>query len=147
MNTFVYKANDPQSHKQLGKELGKLESGEWIISWKINRPIRSISQNKFFHAVCKVYAIYTGHTLEEIKDEFKRDCFFEMKVDKQGVEFKRLKSTAKLDSAQFTHLCNALLQWGLDKHAECYVPRKEDMTYQTLMEIDERYEREIELAA
>ena len=142
MKHFVYKAGDKYSHQDLGRELMKLEDGEYLISWKKNRNIRSIPQNRLFHALCSVYAMYSGYTLEEIKDDFKRDCFYEIKFGKQGQEIKRLKETRGLDTAEFTRVVNQLMLWGSQRWPECIVPRREDVDYKMLMEIETNYDLE-----
>lgn len=145
MKRYLYKKT-AEDHARFGRQLwadiADDDQREYIISLKLNRNIRSIPQNAMFHAICQIYAMYTGHTLEEIKDEFKRERFYELKVDKQGNEFKRLKSTKGLDTLEFTSLINNLMQWGQEHHPTCIVPRREDMHYQRLMEIEDQYERE-----
>jgi hypothetical protein len=142
-NFFIYKKT-PDIHAQFGKYVWDTanEGVEYIFTRKVNRAIRSLPQNRLFHVICQIYAMYTGHTMQEIKDEFKSERFFKMETDKQGVLFKRLRSTAKLDTTEFTSLVNNLLEWGRDKWPKCVVPRKEDMNYIMLMEIESQYERE-----
>ncbi len=122
-------------------QIKDLPPDEYIILIKKNKPKHSIKQSNFFHAICQLYAIQTGHYLEEIKDEFKRDRFFEMKVDKQGREFKRLKPTADLDEAEYSVLNTLLLEWGKEKHPEVVVPKKGDLTYIQWMNIGNEYTR------
>lgn len=130
-----------QTKERINKMIDEMPDGEYIGDIKKNLPIRSIKANKFFHAVCNVYAIYTGHTMQEIKDEFKRDRFFEMRVDKQGREYKHLKETSGLDTKEYASVCNNLLQWGREKHPEITIERQEDMDYQRWMEIENEYNR------
>lgn len=108
---------------------------------KEKRNIRSVKANAFFHAICQLYAINTGHTLEEIKDEFKRARYYELIVDKRGREFKRLKSTSGLDTAEFASVCNNLLQWGREEFPEVIVPQRKDMDYIKWMDIQNDYEQ------
>jgi len=145
MNIWIYEAATPQqrlaSHKAIGRKLQDLEAGkDYIVQVKVKKNIRSIKQNAFFHAVCQLYAVYTGHTLEEIKDEFKRARWFEMREDKLGRQFKRLKSTAGLDTAEFASVCNNLLQWGREEFPGCIVPEPQDMDYKMWMDIQNDYE-------
>lgn len=145
---IIYKTGDAALHQKIGHNLMRLPDGEYIISWKKNRNVRSLPQLRLAHVICKIYAIYTGHTLEEIKDEFKRERFYEIRTDKQGKEFKRLKSFSKdfdgrsWDTLEMTSLVNNLLDWGNTHHPLCVVPRKEDIHYQMLMEIENDYEVE-----
>lgn len=145
---MIYKTGDTTKHQVLGRTFMRLPDGEYIISWKRNRNIRSLPQLRLAHVICKIYGMYTGHTLEEIKDEFKRERFYEIKIDKQGKEFKRLKSFSKdfdgrpWDTIEMTSLINNILDWGHTHHPLCVVPRKEDIDYIRLMEIEQDYDIE-----
>lgn len=142
MKSYLYEPGNDASHKEIGRILRELpKDKKYIISIKRNKAIRSISANAFFHAVCQIYAIYTGHTLQEIKDEFKRDRFFEMTTDKLGRQFKRLKSTGDLDTAEFAAVCNNLIQWGHEQFPAVIVPRKEDLTYIQWINVENEYEK------
>lgn len=133
------------AHKEIGRKLMELqEDKRFIIEVKVLRTIHSIPQMQYFHVVCTIYATHTGHTMEEIKDEFKRARFFEMKIDKFGREFKRLKPTSGLDVAEYASLINNLLQWGLEEYPQVIIKKKEDLTYEKWIEyeslVDEEYE-------
>lgn len=138
----LYDNRSEDSKRALYRTLKELPEGEYVYEIKKNRPIKSSKQSNFFHAVCQIYAMYTGHTLQEIKDEFKRDRFFEIVVDKQGKEFKRLKDTAGLPDDEYSALINNLLQWGREKFPDCIIPRKEDFTYKMWLDIQNNYERD-----
>lgn len=143
MKKFIYDTNKgirSMSHADIGKKFQELPEGKrFKIEVSEIKVIHSIPQSAYFHVICSIYAIHTGHTLQEIKDEFKSARFFEIIVDKQGQEFKRLKSTSKLNVTEYASVINNLLQWGLENWPECTVKKKGDMDYIQWME----YEAEV----
>jgi hypothetical protein len=140
MKRFIYDTNKAirkMSHEDVGKKFQELPEGKrYKIEVTEIKVIHSIPQSAYFHVLCSIFAIHTGHTLQEIKDEFKKDRFFEIIVDKQGQEFKRLKSTSKLNVTEYASVINNILQWGREKWPECVVKRKEDMDYLQWMEFE-----------
>ena len=139
----IYKAGDAKAHAEFGKKLwNEYKSGEYVIKITKNKPIRSLGANNYFHMVLSIYASYTGHYLDEIKDEFKLDVgYYDLVTDKQGKQFKRLKSTSEEDTTGMSRLTNQLLQWGRDKHPECIIPRLEDATYLQWIQVQNEYEK------
>lgn len=117
---------------------------EYIIRMYVNHPTRSVGQNRMFHAVLGVYAVYTGRTLQDLKDDFKREHFYEWKTDKQGREYKHVKETSKATTEEMTGAINKLLVWGYDQWPECPVPDPRNITYMKLMEIEDNYEKEFQ---
>lgn len=146
MKKYLYETEEgrrKESHQKLGKLIQELPDGKrFQVIIKEIRHVHSISQMAYFHVVCSIYAIHTGHTMQEIKDEFKRARFFEMTIDKQGKEFKRLKETSGLDVVEYTSLINNLLQWGREEYPDVRVNRKEDMTYAQWLEYESAVENE-----
>lgn len=142
MRSFVYTAKDPNSHKQLGKFAEQCESGDWLVTFKRNRPIRSLKANAFFWAVIKIYAMHTGHTEKEIDYMFRMDRHWEEVTNpKTGRSWKVPKQTHDRDTAEFAAIINNLLQWGREEFPEVIIPRREDLTYQQWMEINNQYDR------
>lgn len=141
MRTFLYTAGDPVSHKKIGSSLSELPAGDYVIIVKKNRPIRSLQANKFYHAVMKLYATHTGHTMSEIENMFKMERHFEIVYYPSGKTEKIPRDTHDLDTKEFTAMCNNLLQWGRDNFPEVIVPRQEDLTYRQWIEIDNEYNK------
>ena len=131
------------SHLKIGRELKELPDGKrYIITAKLHRVIHSQEQRAYFHVICTIYAVHTGHTMDEIKDEFKRARYYELKVDNFGKEFKRLKSTADADTAEYAWLITNLLQWGSEEWPAVIIPKKEDHDYERWLEIEAAIEEE-----
>jgi hypothetical protein len=115
---------------------------EYILRMYVNKPTRSIGQNRMFHAVLGIYANYTGRLMDDMKIEFKKEYFFEWRKDKQGKEYKHLKETSKADTEEMTAAITKLLIWGRELWPECVVPDPRNITYMQLMQIEDDYEKE-----
>lgn len=149
MKKWVYdtkKETRAEAHKELGKKLQSLpDNKRFKIEVSELRVIHSDSQSAYFHVICSIYSIETGMTLQEIKDEFKRDRFYEIKTDKFGREFKRLKSTSGLDVAQYASVINNLLDWGREKFPEVEIRERDKYTSDQWFEhqaaVEDEYDR------
>ena len=76
---------------------------------KAKYPKRSIAQNSYLHLILTAFAIETGYTLEEVKQEiFKKhvnsDIFYEGEFEGAipGVSVHRFRSSANLDTKEMT---------------------------------------------
>jgi len=139
MKILLYKAGDEKSHKDLGRKLQELKEGEYVVTIKKNRAIRSLSQNKYYHAILNIIGIETGHTHEELhealKMKFNSEMIFFPKSGSQVVA----KSTSDLDSGQFTAYINRVKNWALNEFS-IVIPEAKDIDYQRWIEIENAYE-------
>lgn len=146
MRTFIYTSGDPQSHKEAGRKLQELpltkdgKGIDYAIVIKQNRPVRSLSSNKYYHAVLNIIAIHTGHDHDFLHDEMKRKFNSEtVFFPKSGTVIKP-KSTADLDTKEFGAFVNRVKLWAMDEFS-IVIPEPEDVTYQRWMEIQNEYSR------
>lgn len=140
-----YTGGNAIDHKKVGDFLRSIAAGEqWILEIKKNRPIRSIPQNKFYHAVLQLYAIGTGYDKDDIEYWFKMAKHYKITITDQGEEKKSPAKTSNLDTKEFTNMVNALLQWGRDEYPAVIVPRREDLNYIQMIEIENQYEKDRE---
>ena len=138
---LLYEGKNAAIHKEVGQKLWELDAHKYVLRVTKNNPIRSLGANNYFHMVLSIFASYTGHYIDEVKDEFKYDIgYYDILVDKLGKPFKRLKSTSKEDSAGMASLTNQLIQWGREKIPNCVIPRLEDTTYLHWFEVQNNYE-------
>ena len=147
MKQILYDCTDAnkrqESHKKAGKTLQDMPEGyEYLITIKRNKPVRSLSQNNFFHMLLTIYANHIGLYLDEMKGEFYDAIgFYEMITDKRGKETKRYKSSADLDQGEMAGLISALIQYGSTNMPECIIPRQEDANYMQWMTVQNDYNR------
>jgi hypothetical protein len=144
MRTFIIKSGDEKTFKDLGKYLRELGVGEktkgrdYCVVVKQNKPIRSLKANAFFWVVITIYATHTGHTTKEIDYLFRMDRHWEEVEMKSGI--KRVpKESHNMDETEYAALINNLLQWGREEFPEVIIPRREDMTYQQWMGVQNEY--------
>jgi len=76
--TILYRTNDDKSVEALSQYLSflnekdKVKSREYILEIKLNRPIRSVSQNRRYRALLKCIAIPSGYTEDQLHEFFKK---------------------------------------------------------------------------
>lgn len=139
MKIFLYTAGDADSHKDLGRRLQELEPGEYCMTIKRNRPIRSLNQNKYYHAILNIIAISTGHTHDELHEICK------LKFNSKWVDLPRGgthvigKTTSDLDTAEFTAYVNRVKQWAIDEFG-ITIPESRDIDYARWIEIENTYD-------
>lgn len=146
MKNVIYDAKDETtraaSHKAVGKILQELPAGEYAIKIVKNRHIRSLGKNAEYHAIWHIYAIHTGHYIDELKKEFyDKIGFYELHTDARGKTTKRYKSSADLDEVQMQALINQQAQWGREEFPEVIVPRPQDRDYKLWMDIQNEYNK------
>lgn len=141
MTLIQYTAGDTRSHKKVGDELRALKPGNYIIEVKKNRPIRSISQNKFYWALLNLVAADLGYTSREVEYMFKMDRCYQHKDLPNGKSTTIPKDTSTMDVAEFTVVINNLIAWIRENCPQIIVPRKEDINYEQWMKIERDYER------
>jgi len=106
---MIYNSTNPLQKNQAIEKLKYFISKGKTFELKAKHPKRSISQNSYLHLILTWFAIETGYTMEEVKQEiFKKhvnstlfyDGEFEGKI--QGFKIERWRSTANLDTAETT---------------------------------------------
>jgi hypothetical protein len=70
---------------------------------------RTVTQNRYLHALLKLLAVEMGLTLAETKQELKGACHFMMYVKNES---RYLKSTADLDSNEMGRFIDWLREWS-----------------------------------
>lgn len=140
MRFIHYVAGDNESHKNVGKALRELKPGNYIIQIKKNKPVRSISQNKYYWAILNIIAISTG---EHDRDELHKICArkFNGKIVELPSGAEQVgKETKNLDTAEFTAYVNRVKQWA--KHEwNIIIPELKDVNTMRWMEIEDAYDQ------
>lgn len=117
---------DPKSVKEFGDKFRELENGNWVFEVKKNRPIRSLSQNRFYHVVLKIIGIETGHTHEQLHELMKRMFNSDViHLPKGGTQIVG-KSTATLSDVEFLGYVNRVKDWALSEYS-IIIPTREQM--------------------
>lgn len=106
---MIYNPSNPLHKKQAIERINYFLTSGKRFELKAKNDRRSISQNSYLHLILTWFAIETGYTLEEVKQEiFKKvvnsslfdDGEIEGKIE--GLKIQRWRSTANLDTAEMT---------------------------------------------
>lgn len=140
MRTFIIKSGDETTFKPLGVYLRELKpGGNYIIEVKKNRAIRSLSANRYYHAILNIIGISTGHTHEELheamKMKFNCTVIFFPKGGSQVIS----KTTANLDTAEFAGYINRVKAWALNEFG-IIIPEAKDIDYARWLELENTYD-------
>ena len=100
---------------------------------------RSISQNNYLHLIFSWFAIQTGYTEEEVKQEiFKKhinpSLFYEGEHG-QIVKIERWRSTAELDTGEMTLAIDRFRDYSA-KELGIYLPEPKDLAHLQEIEIE-----------
>ena len=115
------------------------ESGK-IVELTEKKPRRSLPQNKYLHVILAYFGTQTGNTLEWVKQQyFKKlvnpDLFIREKEDKYLGKIKVLRSSADLDSSEFSLSIERFRNWSAQE-AGIYIPSADESILIQQMEIE-----------
>jgi len=130
---MIYNATNPLQKNQAIEKLKYFISKGKTFELKAKHPKRSISQNSYLHLILTWFAIETGYTMEEVKQEiFKKhvnsaifyEGEFEGKI--QGFKIERWRSTASLDTADATLAINRFRNFA-NNELGIYLPEPKEL--------------------
>lgn len=129
----LYKANFLLRAKKLA------ESGK-IIELTEKKPRRSLPQNKYLHVLLAYFGTQTGNTLEWVKQQYYKklvnpDLFIREKEDKYLGKIKVLRSSADLDTSEFSLSIERFRNWA-SQEAGIYLPSADEYIIIQQMEIE-----------
>lgn len=127
------KANFLLRAKKLA-EIGK------IIEMSEKKPRRSLPQNKYLHVILAYFGTQTGNTLEWVKQQYYKklvnpDLFIREKEDKYLGKIKVLRSSADLDTSEFSLSIERFRNWAAQE-AGIYIPSADEAKLIQQMEIE-----------
>lgn len=105
-------------------ELGK------IVELTEKKPKRSLPANRYLHVILAYFGTQTGNTLEWVKQQyFKKlvnpDIFIREKEDKYLGKIKVLRSSADLDTSEFTLAIERFRNWSAQEDG-VYIPSSDE---------------------
>jgi len=132
---------NPENKVDVQKAIVKIKylvAHKKVFEIKEKRKRRSISQNNYLHLILGWFALQTGYTLEEVKQEiFKKivnpNTFYEGEFGRI-VKIERWRSTANLDTAEMA-LCIDRFRDYSAKEAGIYLAEPNDLNFLREIEI------------
>ena len=140
---MVYDTSNPLDKANFLLRAKKLAESGKIIELIEKKPRRSLPQNKYLHVLLAYFGTQTGNTLEWVKQQYYKklvnpDLFIREKEDKYLGKIKVLRSSADLDTSEFSLSIERFRNWA-SQEAGIYLPSADE--YIIIQQIEIEIER------
>ncbi len=137
---MIYDTSNPLDKANFLLRAKKLAESEKIVELTEKKPRRSLPQNKYLHVLLAYFGTQTGNTLEWVKQQYYKklvnpDLFIREKEDKYLGKIKVLRSSADLDTSEFSLSVERFRNWAAQE-AGIYIPSADEAILIQQMEIE-----------
>ena len=136
----LYDTSNPLDKANFLLRAKKLAESGKIVELTEKNPRRSLPQNKYLHVILAYFGTQTGNTLEWVKQQYYKklvnpDLFIREKEDKYLGKMKVLRSSADLDTSEFSLSIEKFRNWAAQE-AGIYIPSADEAILIQQMEIE-----------
>lgn len=136
---MIYNTSNPLDKANFLLRANKLAESGKIVELTEKKPRRSLPQNKYLHVILAYFGTQTGNTLEWVKQQYYKklvnpDLFIREKEDKYLGKIKVLRSSADLDTSEFSLSIERFRNWAAQE-AGIYIPSADEAILIQQMEI------------
>ncbi|MFC2372584.1 hypothetical protein [Segatella oris] len=137
---MIYDTSNPLDKANFLLRAKKLVERGKIVELTEKKPRRSLPQNKYLHVLLAYFGTQTGNTLEWVKHQYYKklvnpDLFIREKEDKYLGKIKVLRSSADLDTSEFSLSIERFRNWA-SQEAGVYLPSADEYIIIQQMEIE-----------
>lgn len=137
---MIYDTSNPLDKANFLLRAKKLAESGKVIELTEKKPRRSLPQNKYLHVLLAYFGTQTGNTLEWVKQQYYKklvnpDLFIREKEDKYLGRIKVLRSSAGLDTSEFSLSIERFRNWAAQE-AGIYIPSADEAILIQQMEIE-----------
>ena len=137
---MIYDTSNPLGKANFLLRAKKLAESGKVIELTEKKPRRSLPQNKYLHVLLAYFGTQTGNTLEWVKQQYYKklvnpDLFIREKEDKYLGRIKVLRSSADLDTSEFSLSVERFRNWA-SQEAGIYLPSADEYIIIQQMEIE-----------
>lgn len=137
---MIYNTSNPLDKANFLLCTKKLAESGKVIELTEKKPRRSLPQNKYLHVLLAYFGTQTGNTLEWVKQQYYKklvnpDLFIREKEDKYLGKIKVLRSSADLDTGEFSLSIERFRNWA-SQEAGFYLPSADEYIIIQQMEIE-----------
>ena len=137
---MVYDTSNPLDKANFLLRAKKLAESGKIVELTEKKPRRSLPQNKYLHVILAYFGAQTGNTLEWVKHQYYKklvnpDLFIREKEDKYLGRIKVLRSSADLDTSEFSLSIERFRNWA-SQEVGIYLPSADEYIIIQQMEIE-----------
>ena len=135
---MLYNSEKPIDCQRAIEKIKHLIAKKKVFELKEKRPKRTISQNSYLHLILSFFALESGYTLQEVKQEIfkkvgKPNTFYKGEFG-ELVKIARWRSSSNLNTQELT-LCIDRFRDYASKEAGIYLPEPKDLTILQEIEI------------
>lgn len=137
---MIYDTSNPLDKANFLLRAKKLAESGKIVELTEKKPRRSLPQNKYLHVILAYFGTQTGNTTEWVKQQYYKklvnpDLFIREKEDKYLGRIKVLRSSADLDTSEFSLSIERFRNWA-SQEAGVYLPSADEYIIIQQMEIE-----------
>lgn len=137
---MIYDTSNPLDKANFLLRAKKLAESGKIVELTEKKPKRSLPQNKYLHVLLAYFGTQTGNTLAWVKQQYYKklvnpDLFIREKEDKYLGNIKVLRSSADLDTSEFSLSVERFRNWA-SQEAGIYLPSSDEYIIIQQMEIE-----------
>lgn len=137
---MIYNLSSPLDKANFLLRAKKLADSGKIVELTEKKPRRSLPQNKYLHVLLAYFGTQTGNTLEWVKQQYYKkfvnpDLFIREKEDKYLGKIKVLRSSADLDTSEFSLSIERFRNWAAQE-VGIYIPSADEAILIQQMEIE-----------
>lgn len=137
---MIYNTSNPLDKANFLLRTKKLAESGVIVDLTEKKPRRSLPQNKYLHVILAYFGTQTGNTLEWVKQQYYKklvnpDLFIREKEDKYLGRIKVLRSSADLDTSEFSLSIERFRNWAAQE-VGIYIPSADEAILIQQMEIE-----------
>ncbi len=142
---MLYDLGNAYQREEFKQRVNELYRDKKVVLLTLKRPARTIPQNRYLHLILSWWAIHYGCSREYAKRHFFKitcnsDIFIVERKANDGTEYKDLRSSASLDTAEMTLAIQRLRDYCAE-HG-CYLPAPEEREYLLYVEREAEKNRE-----
>ncbi len=137
---MIYNTSNPLDKANFLLRAKKLAESGKVIELTEKKPKRSLPQNKYLHVLLAYFGTQTGNTLAWVKQQYYKklvnpDLFIREKEDKYLGNIKVLRSSADLDTSEFSLSIERFRNWA-SQESGIYLPSADEYIIIQQMEIE-----------
>lgn len=130
---MIFNLANPYELDKYKEYVNKLYAKKTIVEVKEKKKNRTLPQNKYLHVILSYYASIQGESTEDVKYKYykwecNKDIYVQKRVNKNGIEVERTRSSAELDTKEMSLSIDRFRNWSASV-CGIYLPSPQEHDY------------------
>lgn len=130
---MIFNLANPYELDKYKEYVNKLYAKKAIVEVKEKKKNRTLPQNKYLHVILSYYASIQGESTEDVKYKYykwecNKDIYVQKRVNKNGIEVERTRSSAELDTKEMSLSIDRFRNWSASV-CGIYLPSPQEHDY------------------